>query len=209
MDEASALEKIADEMAAILSRFRRGRDSINIADGDQAKFTGLVLEAQTLMNRGLGYAEATPFNVSLERTRREGVSNFFSSQSYHSVEEAAGIVRAAANSIRSRAAHPSNLSAGIPAAPPYVNLARIEQLRSAQSPSFDLRRLVRMCEELNSVFASGHALASTMLLRAIVDHVPPIFGAANFRQFASSIAGKSIKASMERLDNSSRDISDR
>jgi hypothetical protein len=48
-----------------------------------------------------------------------------------------------------------------------------------------------------------------MLLRAILDHIPPVFGAPSFRQFASSIAGKSIKASMERLDKSSRDISDR
>jgi hypothetical protein len=48
-----------------------------------------------------------------------------------------------------------------------------------------------------------------MLPRAIVDHIPPIFGAPSFRQFASSNAGKSIKASMERLDRSSRDIADR
>jgi len=136
------------------------------------------------------------------------VSNFAGSQSYHSVEEATGIVRAAVGSIRSRAAHSSNRPAGTPAASPYVNLALIEQLRSVQSPLWDLRRLVRMCEELNSVFAAGNCHATVMLLRAILDHVPPIFGAPNFGQFAAT-AGRSLKASMERLDKSSRDIADR
>ena len=49
MDEAEALEGIAGEMDAILSRFKRTRDGVWIADGDGAKFTGLVLEARDLM----------------------------------------------------------------------------------------------------------------------------------------------------------------
>jgi hypothetical protein len=208
MDEANGLEQIANEMDAILSRFQRDRHSIHIANGDQAKFTGLVLQARTAMNRGLGPAEATPFVLALERTRQEGVNNFTGSQSYHSVEEATGIVRAAVNSIRSQAARPSNIAAGTPAALPYVNLALIEQLRSVQSSLWDLSRLVRMCEELNSVFAAGNCHATVMLLRAILDHVSPIFGAPNFGQFAAT-TGRSLKASMERLDKTSRDIADR
>jgi hypothetical protein len=205
--DADALEKIANGMAEILSRFQRGRQNIHTANGDEAKFTGLVLEARDLLAQSI-LGPANDFWFKVENARFQGTVNFTGSQSYHSVEQAAGIVRSAVTAIRRRSARRPNLPAG--ASPPsYVNLARIEQLRSTRSASFDLRRLVRLCEELNSVFAAGNAHASAMLLRAILDHIPPVFGAPSFRQFASSIAGKSIKASMERLDKSSRDISDR
>jgi hypothetical protein len=208
MDEADALEKIADEMAAILSRFKRTREGIWIADGDEARFTGLVLEARDLLAQSI-LGPANDFWFKVENARFQGALNFTGSQSYHSVEQAAGIVRSAVIAIRRRSARPSGLPPGVSAPPPYVNLTRIEQLRSAQSPTWDLQRLLRMCEELNSVFAAGHALASAMLLRAIVDHVPPIFGVENFGQVIASIDGQSPKKLMERLHTSSRDISNR
>jgi hypothetical protein len=140
--------------------------------------------------------------------RFEGTLGFTGSQSYHSVEQAGSVVRSAVTAIRRRSARPPRVPAGASAPQPYVNLARIEELWSIKSASFDLRRLVRMCEELNSVFAAGNVLACAMLLRAIVDHIPPIFQTSSFNQFASSIAGKSIRSSMERLQTSSRHIAD-
>jgi hypothetical protein len=207
MSEAAALEEIADEMDAILRRFVNSRNELWIADGDQAKYTSLVLEARDAMAQSLGYLN--DFGLQLESVRREGTRNFSGSQSYQSVEQGVSIVRAAANSLRRRARGPVNQPSGRAAAPSYVNLVRIEELRSTNSASWDLRRLVRMCEELNSSFAAENYLASAMLLRAIVDHVPPIFAASSFNQFASSIAGMSIEKSMERLQTSSRHISDR
>lgn len=206
MDEAAALDGIADEIAAILFRFKRTRDELWIAAGDQAKFTGLVLEARDLMAQALG--PLNNFGLQLESTRSEGVMNFTGSQSFHSVEQGAGIVRAAASAIRRRRVLPPNAAAGTPAALPYVDRSRIEELRALQSPSFDLRRLVRMCEELNACFAAGHLLASAMLVRAIVDHVPPIFGAETFSAYANHIGSKSLKGTMLHLNVSMRNIAD-
>jgi hypothetical protein len=207
MSAADELDNIAAEMTEILGRFRNTSSGLHIAPGDGAHFAGLVLEAHELISTGLGPSGAA-FAVELRLAKTEGTLNYLQTQSYHSVEQAAGIVRSAAKVIRRRGVQPPGAAIGISAPPPYVSLARMEELRGIGSPGWDLRRLVRMCEELNSAFAAGNFLASAMLLRAIIDHVPPIFAAPTFSQFASSIAGRSIKGSMERLQSSSRHVSD-
>jgi hypothetical protein len=90
----------------------------------------------------------------------------------------------------------------------YVDKSRIAQLRQIRSTKFDLRRLIRLCEELNYCSASGSFWAIAALVRAVIDHVPPIFGAATFSEVANNVVGKSDKKSLLRLQTASRDISD-
>ena len=91
----------------------------------------------------------------------------------------------------------------------FVDPNRIEELRQIRKGKFDLAKLVRMCEEINMCFASECYLAVAMLTRAIVDHVPPIFGLDAFAEVANNSAGsKSFKESMQTLDTSSRKIAD-
>lgn len=91
----------------------------------------------------------------------------------------------------------------------YVDSSRIDELRSIQSTDFDLLRLIRLCEELNIATASGSYLSTAMLVRAIVDHVPPIFGCWNFTEVANNYKGsKSFGSSMKHLDGSLRKIAD-
>ena len=48
-----------------------------------------------------------------------------------------------------------------------------------------------------------------MLVRAIIDHVPPIFNCKNFSEVGNNYAGsKSFKDAMIHLDKSSRKIAD-
>jgi hypothetical protein len=89
----------------------------------------------------------------------------------------------------------------------YVNRSRIAELRQIRS-MFDLRRLIRLCEELNDCSASGSYCAVASLVRTILNHVPPIFGAATFSEVANNIGVKSYKKSLLRLQTASRDISD-
>ncbi len=90
----------------------------------------------------------------------------------------------------------------------YVNLNRIDNLKKLNS-KFDLSRLIRMCEEINSSFDESNFLSVCMLLRAILDHVPPVFGCNNFSEIANNYSGsKSFKESMKRLSESSRKIAD-
>ena len=97
-----------------------------------------------------------------------------------------------------------------PIAPPFVDPTRLAELRAIRSPDFDLSRLIRYCDELNSNFNESCFLSIPMLGRAILDHVPPILGCKSFSEVANnySSGSKSFKQSMEHLENSVRKIAD-
>jgi hypothetical protein len=92
----------------------------------------------------------------------------------------------------------------------YVDLNRIDELRSMTSQRFDLSKLIELCQELNKCYANKCFLAVAMLTRAVLDHVPPIFGHERFSQVANNYSGggKSFKECMIHLENSSRKIAD-
>lgn len=91
-----------------------------------------------------------------------------------------------------------------------VSEKRLAELRVLKPPGFDLQKLIRLCEELNFSFDQGCYLATVMLTRAVLDHVPPIFGMENFREVASNYGGggTSFKATMEHLERTARKIAD-
>jgi hypothetical protein len=64
------------------------------------------------------------------------------------------------------------------AAPPrdstYVEESRLRELRELPRNPFDLKRLIRLAEELNAVYMMECYIATAMLVRAIADHVPPV-----------------------------------
>jgi hypothetical protein len=89
----------------------------------------------------------------------------------------------------------------------FVNEVTLRELRTKTSASFDLRKLVRFCEELNDCYSRANYLASVLLIRAIMNHVPPIFNCRTFGEVTAQ-AGKSLKAIFERLEDSARPIAD-
>lgn len=91
----------------------------------------------------------------------------------------------------------------------YVHQNRIKELLTVTSNDFDLTKLIQFCNELNISRASGNVYAIIMLCRAIIDHIPPIFGVSNFNEVANNYSGtRSFKKSMEHLNISSRNIAD-
>jgi len=48
-----------------------------------------------------------------------------------------------------------------------------------------------------------------MLGRAIIDHVPPLFGRQTFNQVAASHGGKSIKGILDKLNSTLRNAADK
>ncbi len=91
----------------------------------------------------------------------------------------------------------------------YVDSVRINELKMVASKDWDLKRLIRMCEELNSAFDKKSFIACSMLVRGIVDHVPPIFRCNTFSEVANNYAGsKSFRSSMRHLDQSLRNLAD-
>jgi len=84
----------------------------------------------------------------------------------------------------------------------FVSANRIAQLRGITNTIFDLRKLIRLCEEINVAYTEGLLLSTAMLTRTILDHVPPIFGMATFAQVVANYSGgRSFKETMGRLEN--------
>lgn len=90
----------------------------------------------------------------------------------------------------------------------FVNVSRIDELRSISNPNFDFSKLISYCEEVNICYQNECYLAVAMLIRAIIDHIPPIFHANDFQNVYSQHGTKSFKEQMTHLDKSSRKIAD-
>lgn len=95
--------------------------------------------------------------------------------------------------------------------PDYVSQNRIKELGQISNNKHDLTKLIRLCEELNSNWYNENYISVGALIRILKDHVAPIFSYQNFNEVANnySSAGKSFKKSMQTLQNTSKDISDR
>jgi len=91
----------------------------------------------------------------------------------------------------------------------FVAEERIGQLRELHSTKWDFTKLVELCEELNIAAQNQCYLAVAMILRAIMDHVPPLFGFPTFEQVVSNYkGGRAFKDLMNRMDSSIRHVAD-
>jgi hypothetical protein len=92
---------------------------------------------------------------------------------------------------------------------PLIADSRLTELRGLTSTQFDFKKLVRVCEELNIAYREECYCATAMLTRALLDHVPPIFGKRTFTEVTNSYSGgKSFKDTMLHLESASRKIAD-
>ncbi|MGH6802707.1 MAG: hypothetical protein ACREC3_04985 [Methyloceanibacter sp.] len=106
--------------------------------------------------------------------------------------------------------YPGFPEAGSRAPDVFVEASRIAELEAAPRDRFDATRLAQMLAELNRAYIGHSFLSCALLIRAILDHVPPIFGLGSFSEVANNYAGggRSFRESMQHLQNSSRKIAD-
>jgi hypothetical protein len=112
--------------------------------------------------------------------------------------------------VRMKEAQPTSIPRKQAAASPLTIIAdsRITELQALKSPDFDFRKLIRLCEEINTAYGEGCYFATAMLTRSLLDHVPPIFGKKNFDEVANNHGGKSFKGTMQHLQSASRNVAD-
>jgi len=73
--------------------------------------------------------------------------------------------------------------------PLYVNADLIKELEAKQGHTrLSPDKLLQLMRELNACFADGHAYACHALVRAIIDHVPPILRCKTFEVAANNYA---------------------
>ena len=90
----------------------------------------------------------------------------------------------------------------------FVDNTRIEELKSIKSSKYDLTKLIGFCEELNIAYSYNCYLTTVIIVRSIIDHVPPIFGKNSFPEVTNNTGSKSFKESMKILNDTSRKIAD-
>ncbi|MET9520344.1 hypothetical protein [Streptomyces sp. NPDC002994] len=82
---------------------------------------------------------------------------------------------------------------------PYVDEALIADLED-KGTTFRLDKLLALVRELNANYADQHPYACQMLLRAILDHVPPVFGQSKFQGVVANVSwGRTDTAYVKKL----------
>ena len=70
---------------------------------------------------------------------------------------------------------------------PYVNQQIIDDIRKKDGSSkFNVTKLLRLIEEMNINYEQRNSYAAHALLRAILDHIPPILGYPDFKAAANN-----------------------
>lgn len=165
---------------------------------DEATLKRLRIEAKTILDHALGIANN--FSLSLHFSPIGG-------SPLAAVQECRALIQGAVNHLRRGeviVAQPYS-----PSKTQFVDLSRLAALRAAKSPKWDLTRLIRLCEELNISYSNDCFMSVAMLVRAILDHVPPLLGKQTFADVSNNYGGpSSFKKSMQNLQLSLRNIAD-
>jgi hypothetical protein len=90
----------------------------------------------------------------------------------------------------------------------FVNLERIQEFENISNEIFDFTKLVQFCKEINCNYLNKNYLSVTMLVRSIINHIPPVFGYKTFNEVANNYGNASFKKSMMNLNNSMKNIAD-
>ncbi len=92
----------------------------------------------------------------------------------------------------------------------YVSEKRITELSQINSDKYDLSKLIEILREINIANRFACFMSIGMLVRSVIDHIPPIFGCKEFSEVANNYPGatKSFKKSMAHLEKSLRNVAD-
>ncbi len=92
---------------------------------------------------------------------------------------------------------------------PYISEERIAELSDIENTQFATSKLIRLLREINVAYNNDAHLTVGILVRATIDHIPPVFGCSTFPEVANNYRGtRSFKASMQRLNDSLRNLAD-
>ncbi|NKI18508.1 hypothetical protein HCU74_13915 [Spongiibacter sp. KMU-166] len=200
------LAALAEEIEQLEGKFVHSSSSgYFLKTDDQAEFKRIVVEAKSILDAELG--RANDFSMNLISSINSGSDGFFGGPSMAKVKETRKVLVGSLNHLRRR--HNFGVLQRKPTSPAYIDTTRLAELRGIVGQNWDMARLVRLCEELNIAHENGCLMSIAMLVRAILDHIPPIFGCKNFAEVVNNYPGsKSFRGSMQHLDKALRHVAD-
>jgi hypothetical protein len=89
----------------------------------------------------------------------------------------------------------------------YINPQRIQALKEIETSNFNFEKLIKILHEINICFQYGQNYALIILQRAILDHIPPVFGRKTFANFINHLE-LSERKYFKKLDDDLRDLAD-
>jgi len=89
----------------------------------------------------------------------------------------------------------------------YVAKERIQEIKQINNSKFDFTKLVKILEELNIAYSNNMIYTIAILVRAIKDHIPPVFEKDKFEEVANG-QKTSIKGNFMKLQKSLKNIAD-
>jgi hypothetical protein len=204
----SQIEHVLADLRSLQHRFINPSDSSipSLAGVDRASFKRLVIEAKSLVDAGLGLAN----DFSLPLIKMQNLSGFgvWNPPTSDDLLEAIALVEGGLNQVRRKKVQPDKVSGGSTTLS-YVDVQRILELQAMRTPAWDLRKLIRLLQELNLAYANEMHMATVMLVRAVADHVSPILGCKTFSEVANNYtATRSFSDQMKHLDGSMRKVAD-
>lgn len=90
----------------------------------------------------------------------------------------------------------------------YVDKNTLLRLNKIESKNFDLSRLIAFCNELDDNYSLENYHSCAMLLRAILDHISPVFNKKSFEDVCAQHGGKSFKSIIRPLNETAKKIGD-
>ena len=90
----------------------------------------------------------------------------------------------------------------------YIDKKTLVRIINIKNNNFDLSRLIALSKELDDNFSLENYYACSMIIRSIVDHIPPIFGKNNFSEVCSNYGDKSFKDIISPLNETAKKIGD-
>ena len=206
MSSDTDLSAIADAIRALEQKFVKSTSlGLYLDADDEAEFKRLAIEAKTLLDHELG--RLNDFSTNLLLTINQGSGGYLGGPSLSAVKSSRAVIEGGVNQIRRKPTQA--LAKSKTNDPTYVSPSRLAEVRALNSTSWDVSRLVRLLEELNTAYANRSHMSVAMLVRAITDHVPPVFGCKIFAELANNYAGaKSFRGSMQHLHGSMKNIAD-
>jgi hypothetical protein len=90
----------------------------------------------------------------------------------------------------------------------YIDKNTLLRLTKIENDNFDLKRLISLCNELDDNYSLENYYSCAMLLRAILDHIPPIFSKISFADVCAQYGGKSFKDIVKPLNETAKKIGD-
>jgi len=213
LEDEVEIQRLVDEIKPLERKFSKGSWGYFLNTDDQATFKGVILEIISITREALG--PINDYTSELIRIKTELDNGMMGGPSLNDFKQTLSVANAAMRQIN-RKNHRVVGGVRIPVASKqrkpvelYVDSSRIAELKQLKSDQFDFARLIQLCDELNSCIETRSYHAIAMLVRSILDHVPPIFGCKKFSEVANNYAGtSSFKLAMGHLHNALRKIAD-